>query len=217
MRIILAFPVVLFFGAISLAQKVKCDLTIDKAPELRSVRAGMTAEQIFLVAEGDKIVQFRDWIKNKKLGKEELEKASERARRSVDAGESQFQYAVKADDRQDPKAPLHRVERIFLSFFNNHAYSISISYDIRDISYANSKEFALAMSGKLNLPPNGWDFTHSYDPVMECRDFTVRARSSLGIVGTISLLDTKQLLENDSAAASAWIKAQEKQKANFKP
>lgn len=230
----------LLFAAISIAQKPQCDLTIDRAPELRLARLGMTPERISqiwnveikpralkttisLVSNGGKYVLFRDWVKTRNLTKDEqqqarknLEKAGNLTNHSVEAGESGFQLLVDPNVKQDPKSPLYRVDEVMMRFSDNQVVSISIAYNIKDLGWSNSRDFALSMSEKMNLPTDVWDFTDASEPKMQCRDFYLDA-FAMDTLGNITLRDTKRENEKQTSAANAWVQAQEKQKANFKP
>jgi hypothetical protein len=138
---------VLLFTAALSAQSKQCNLSFNDVSAIRGLRLGMTSEQVVSLL-GDPSVRDKGHIGY--------------TRQLSNTGNSQI-------------AGLVDVDHIDLSLLQDQVSSIFINY--KPYNWGSAKEYAAAVSEKLNLP-RLWKYRGT-EADMVCRDFSLKLDSSM--------------------------------------
>jgi hypothetical protein len=114
------------------AEAPQCKRTLEQAPELRGLKLGMSLQQVSKLYPGATTKFSAAGMRNKVYGLEEREIS-----RDAEHGASASRLA-----------DVHAIE---LDFIDGRLYRMRIYYD-KSISWDDVEEFALRVSGGLNLP-----------------------------------------------------------------
>lgn len=222
---------ILFLCSVIVGQKNLCKLEVDKSPPLRGLRLGMTPDQVGKVLKmdirlkpeyttvfmtkvrgawtdfnkGKNGLTFFEQLSKDKIARAKYDRERRAAEHEVDAGEKLFSYFYSHvnKDGNSKNELLDGVEYFFLRFYRESLYSISINYKTDDLTWKDSKDFALAVSATLDLPEAYW----VQPGYMSCPGFSLHAYGN-GDYSSLDLRDTRKSAELTSEAQRLFIQAE---------
>lgn len=164
---------------------------------------------VFLIKLKGKYLDFdkgKDFAFFERLDKdtssrEKYERARKEAEHRVFAGSKRFAFFNQLTDKSHLENKiLEGVSDVFLNFYKNSLYSISISYKTKDISWKDSQDFALSVSEILNLPKEYW----IRPTLMLCPGFSLNAYANSNY-SSLYLIDTQKKKELLDEAKRVFI------------
>jgi LysM repeat protein len=205
-----------------------CGMTLREAPALRGLKFGMTPLETGR-ALGISVVPTAKTTKIsfRKVGEDYVEILSvgnkaeyEKNKRELRLGEETFYYARTSLNLRSPQ--LEGIVAIYMQFYKNSLYYISVMYDSKEIKWVNHREFLLNISKKLTLPKSSWRITDNV-AVLSCTDFSLTSLFGEKIT-TLMLFDLVTQNAVDTDAKKRFIELDKKEnmvdyekKKEFKP